>query len=246
VLGLTAGTGPFAVRVELAGRRTDDYDVPDWNEDTLDGSFNRTSTATLGLSWIGSRGYLGAAYTEQNSRYGLPGHSHEYESCHPHGSSLHCGGHDHGEHDHDHDHEHENEGAPVVDLLSRRLDVRGELADPTAGIERIRFRGGYTDYAHDEIDDGAVSTTFTNKGYDARLEAQHAPIAGVIRGVVGVQTSRSDFAAVGAESFIPKSRVDSNAIFLLEEYVTGAWRFEGALRQEWQEARALGRPDASH
>lgn len=248
VLGLTAGTGPFAVRVELAGRRTDDYEVPDWDEDTLDGSFNRTSTATLGLSWIGSRGYLGAAYTEQHSKYGLPGHSHEYESCHPHGSSLHCGGHDHGEddHDHDHDHEHDHEDPPIVDLVSKRLDVRGELADPFSGVERIRFRGGYTDYAHDEIDEGAVSTTFTNKGYDARLEAQHAPIAGVIRGVVGAQTSRSDFAAVGAESFIPKSRVDSNAIFLLEEYVTGAWRFEGALRQEWQDARALGRPDASH
>lgn len=248
VLGLTAGAGPVAVRVELAGRRTDDYEVPDWDGDTLDGSFNRTTTATLGLSWIGSRGYLGAAYTEQQSKYGLPGHTHEYESCHPHGSSLHCGGHDHGEddHDHDHDHEHEHEDPPVVDLVSKRLDVRGELADPFAGIERIRFRGGYTDYAHDEIDEGAVSTTFTNKGYDARVEAQHAPIGGVVRGVVGAQTSRSDFQAVGAESFIPKSRVDSNAIFLLEEYVAGPWRFEGALRQEWQDARAYGRADASH
>ncbi len=246
VIGLTAGAGPVAVRVELAGRRTDDYEVPDWDADTLAGSFNRTSTATLGLSWIGSRGYLGAAYTEQHSKYGLPGHNHEYESCHPHGSSLHCGGHDHGEDDHDHDHDHEHEDPPVVDLVSKRLDVRGELADPFAGVERIRFRGGYTDYAHDEIDDGAVATTFTNKGYDARIEAQHAPIAGAIRGVVGVQTSRSDFQAVGAESFIPKSRVDANAIFLLEEYVTGAWRFEGALRQEWQDARAQGRADASH
>lgn len=248
VVGLTAGAGPVAVRVELAGRRTDDYEVPDWDEDTLAGSFNRTTTATLGLSWIGSKGYLGAAYTEQHSKYGLPGHSHEYESCHPHGSSLHCGGHDHGEddHDHDHDHEHEHEDPPVVDLVSKRLDVRGDLEDPFAGVERIRFRGGYTDYAHDEIDEGAVATTFTNKGYDARIEAQHAPIAGAIRGVVGLQTSRSDFQAVGTESFIPKSRVDANAIFLLEEYVTGAWRFEGALRQEWQDARAQGRADASH
>jgi iron complex outermembrane recepter protein len=245
-MGLTAGMGPVAVRVELAGRRTDDYEVPDWEGGELIGSFNRTTTATLGLSWIGSRGYLGAAYTEQNSEYGLPGHSHEYESCHPHGSSLHCGGHDHGDHDHDHDHEHEHAEAPIVDLVSKRLDVRGELEAPFAGVERIRFRGGYTDYAHDEIDEGAVSTTFTNKGYDARIEAEHAPIAGAVRGVFGAQTSRSDFAAVGAESFIPKSRVDSYAVFLLEEYVAGDWRFEGALRQEWQEARALGRPEVDH
>lgn len=39
-------------------------------------------------------GYLSAAYTEQRSEYGLPGHSHGYESCQPHASSLHCDGHD--------------------------------------------------------------------------------------------------------------------------------------------------------
>ncbi|WP_433947068.1 TonB-dependent receptor domain-containing protein [Brevundimonas diminuta] len=247
VIGLTAGAGSFAIRVEAAGCRTDDYEVPNFDEATLDGSFNRSSTATLGLSWIGSRGHLGAAYTEQRSEYGLPGHSHEYESCHPHGSKLHCGGHDHGDgdHGHDHDHDHDHDHVPIVDLISKRVDVRGEIQDPFAGIERIRFRGGFTDYRHDEIDDGEIATTFTNEGYDARIEVQHAAIGGV-RGVIGAQTSRSDFAAVGAESFIPESRTENRALFLVEEYVAGDWRFEGALRQEWQDARARGRPDAEH
>ncbi|WP_312160936.1 TonB-dependent receptor domain-containing protein [Phenylobacterium sp.] len=246
VAGATGGAGNFALRLEAAGRRADDYEVPDWPEDTLDGSFNRSRTATLGLSWIGGRGYLGAAYTQQDSRYGLPGHSHEYEDCHPHGSSLHCGGHDHDDHDdHEHEHEHGEDAPPVVDLRSKRVDVRGELREPFAGVERIRLRGGYTDYAHDEIEDGAVATTFTNKGYDARLEVLHAPL-GALRGVIGVQAARSDFAALGEESFIPKSRTKSAAIFLLEEYELGDWRLEGALRQEWQDARAVGRPDADH
>ena len=57
----------------------------------------------------GFGGYLGAAYTEQTSRYGLAGHSHEYEGCHPHGDHLHCGGgHGHGHDGHDHgDDDHE-------------------------------------------------------------------------------------------------------------------------------------------
>jgi len=248
VVGLTAGAGAFAIRIEAAGRRTDDYEVPDWDEDVLDGSFNRSSTATLGLSWLGSRGYLGAAYTEQRSEYGLPGHSHKYESCHPHGSSLHCGGHDHDEeeegHDHDHDHDHEHGHVPTVELLSRRLDLRGELHDPFAGVERIRFRGGYTDYAHDEIDDGVVSTTFSNQGYDARLEIQHAPIAG-FRGVIGGQIARSDFAAEGLESFILPSETETNALFLLETRDIGAWSLEGALRQEWQTTRVPNGTPAS-
>ncbi|PLR25633.1 TonB-dependent receptor [Caulobacter zeae] len=247
VLGLTAGVGQFAVRIEAAGRKTDDYEAPGFDSSTVPGTFNRTSTATLGLSWIGSRGYLGAAYTQQDSKYGLPGHSHEYESCHPHGATLHCGGHDdHGdEDDHDHDHEGEEHGAPVVDLLSKRVDVRGEINDPFAGVERIRFRGGYTDYRHHEIEDGAIATTFGNEGYDARVEVQHAPIGGV-RGVVGVQVGKSDFSAVGEEAFLPQSRTETKALFVVEEYVAGDWRFEGALRQEWQEASAEGRVDTDH
>ncbi|URI15992.1 TonB-dependent receptor domain-containing protein [Brevundimonas albigilva] len=248
VAGLTAGGNGFAVRVEAATRSTDDYEIPDGDEDVLDGSFNSSSTGTLGLSWIGSRGYLGAAFTEQRSEYGLPGHSHEYEDCHPHGSSLHCGGHDHDEddhdHDHDHDHEHEHEHVPTVDLVSRRVDVRGELRDPFAGVERIRFRGGYTDYQHDEIDDGTVATTFSNTGYDARLEVQHAPVAG-LRGVIGGQVSRSDFAADGLESFVQPSETETAAVFLLETYDLGDWNLEGALRQEWQTSRVPGGTPAS-
>ncbi len=245
VIGLTAGAGNLAARIELAGRRTRDYEIPNSKESRLDGSFNNTSTASVGLSWIGSRGYLGAAYTEQRSDYGLPGHSHEYEDCHPHGSSLHCGGHDHGDDDHDHDHDHEHGAAPTVDLLSRRIDLRGDLNDPLPGVARLRFRGGYTDYRHHELDEGEIDTTFTNEGYDARVEVEHQPIAG-FRGVVGVQVSRSDFAAVGKESFLVPSRTTNNALFLLETFKTGDWSFEGSLRQEWQEATARGKPDTDH
>jgi len=246
VVAMTAGAGGLAIHVEAAGRRASDYRVPDWTENRLDGSFNRTHAAAIGLSWVGARGYLGAAYSEAHSKYGLPGHSHEYESCHPHGSTLHCGGHGHDEDDHDHDHEHEEHGsAPLVDLVSRRVDLRGELREPFAGVERIRLRGGYTDYAHDEVDQGAVATTFTNRGWDGRIEVQHAPIAG-LRGVIGAQAARSEFAAIGEEAFIPKSRTTNAAVFLLEEFTVGDVRIEGALRQEWQDAKAQDRPASDH
>lgn len=260
--GVTIGAGDFALRFERAHRDVDDYRVPYYvvpshdggdhdHEEAegftrLPGSFNRSSTMSIGGSWIGSDGYLGLAYTERHSRYGLPGHSHDYEDCHPHGSSLHCGGQDHGDDDHDHDHDHAHGGdVPEVDMLSRRLDMRGEWNDPFAGVERLRFRGGYTDYRHDEIDDGEPATTFRNRGYDMRTELQHAPIAG-FHGVFGVQFSDNDFVAEGEEGFIPRSNTLSGAVFLMEEYRLGDWRFEGALRQEWQRTTAAGRPGASH
>ena len=273
VVGLTAGAGRFAIRLEAVDRTSDDYDIPaylrphdDHDEDEHDdgdhedgehedegpvtrveGTFNDTRTLTLGASWIGSRGYLGVAVTEQNSTYGLPGHAHEFEECHPHGTSLHCGGHDEDEDEDDHEeaHGHEEEAAPWVELQNRRVDVRGELNDPFAGVERIRFRGGVTDYAHEEIEGGEVGTRFTNEGHDARVEVEHAPI-GALRGVVGFQTARSDFAAVGEEGFVPESITRTNALFVLEQYQWNDWRFEGAVRQEWQETEALGRPGRDH
>lgn len=51
---------------------------------------------------------------------------------------------------------------PVVDLRSERFDVRGELRNPFAGFSALRLRAGVTDYVHDEVEDGTVSTTFKN------------------------------------------------------------------------------------
>ncbi|PLC51451.1 TonB-dependent receptor [Pollutimonas subterranea] len=235
-VGLTVGEGNIAVHVEGARRRADDYRVADWTESRVPNSNADSTTGSVGLSFIGSRGYIGAAYSYREDDYGLPGHSHEYEDCHPHGSTLHCGGHDHGhddDHDHDHDREH-GEHAATAHLRSDRLDLRGELRDPFAGFSNLSFRGGYTDYRHDERDDGELGTTFTNRGYDGRLELRHKPLAGW-DGVVGMQASRYDFASFGgAENFIPNTRTQSTGLFLLESYEWNDWRFELGARHEWQ------------
>ncbi len=233
-VGLTVGEGNIALHVEGARRRADDYRVADWTESRVPNSNADSTTGSVGLSFIGSRGYIGAAYSYREDDYGLPGHSHEYEDCHPHGSTLHCGGHDHG-HDHDHDHEHEHgEHAATAHMRSDRLDVRGELRDPFAGFSNLRFRGGYTDYRHDERDDGVVGTTFTNRGYDGRLELRHKPLGGW-DGVIGIQAARYDFASFGGEEdFIPKTRTQSTGLFLLENYQWNDWRFELGARHEWQ------------
>jgi iron complex outermembrane receptor protein len=234
-VGITAGEGQFAVRVEGMKRRTSDYDVPDWPGGKLEGSYSESSQGSVGMSWITPRGYVGLAFTHLESEYGLPGHNHEYEGCHPHGTHLHCGGHDH---DHEgeeegHDHDHEHGGVPYVKLRSNRLDLRAEYQDPFAGFEKIRVRGGLTDYQHDEIEGGEVGTRFKNKGYDLRVELQHKPIAGW-RGVVGLQNAYSDFRADGEEAFLPRSRTRSNGLFVLEEYQLKDWRFELGARQDWQ------------
>lgn len=239
-VGLTAGTGEFAVRVEGLKRRSDDYRVPNWSSGKLEGSYAESAQGSVGLSWITPRGYVGVAFTHLESKYGLPGHGHEYEGCHPHGTHLHCGGHDHDEDEHDHDHEHEHShAAPYVKLRSDRVDLRAEYRDPFAGFEQIRFRGGLTDYRHDEIEGGEVGTAFKNRGHDMRLELTHKPLWGW-RGVFGAQHAYSDFRADGEEAFLPRSKTDTVGLFLLEEYRLGDWRFELGARQDWQRIRPTG------
>jgi hypothetical protein len=87
------------VHVEGVARDAGDYRVgKGWAPEgeatrKVPGSFNRTDTGSVGLSWVGERGYLGAAYTRQTAKYGLPGHNHSFEGCHTHGNHLHCGAH---------------------------------------------------------------------------------------------------------------------------------------------------------
>ena len=245
---LTGGAGNLAVHVEGAARDAGDYRVgKGWAPDgeptrKVPGSFNRTDTGSVGLSWVGDRGYLGAAYTRQTAKYGLPGHNHSFEGCHTHGSHLHCGAHEEEE-DGGHDHGAEEHGdVPVVDLRSERLDIRGELRNPFTGFSALRLRAGVTDYVHDEVEDGTIATTFKNKAYDTRIELQHEPLAG-FKGVVGLQTSQRKFSAIGEEAYVQPTVTRKTGLFVLEEYRLndwyGDWRFEAALRHDRQTAEAL-------
>jgi len=239
---LTGGAGNVAIHAEGVKRNADPYKVgKGWSEGgRVAGSYKDSETASVGLSWIFDRGYLGAAYTKERTEYGIPGHSHEFEGCHPHGDHLHCGGHGHAEEGHDHEgeeHEHEHEHGdevPVVKLDSERWDVRGEYRKPLAGISKLRLRAAFTDYRHDELEGSEVATSFRNKGHDVRVEAEHEPLGGW-RGVVGLQTTRRDFATSGEEAYVPPTLTKKHAAFVTEEYRLGDWRFEAAARHEWQD-----------
>ncbi|MBS0294385.1 MAG: TonB-dependent receptor [Proteobacteria bacterium] len=243
-VALTAGAGNVAMHVEAAARDAGDYRVGSgWSGGgRVPGSFNRTNAGSLGLSWVGSRGYLGMAVTRQNADYGLPGHNHGFEGCGAAGNSLYCASAGHVPGPGGGAQALTQGNVPVVDMSSDRMDIRGELRDPFAGFTVLRLRAGVTDYRHDEIEDGAIATTFRNKAHDLRVELQHAPIAG-LRGLVGVQTSQRRFSAVGEEAYVQPTLTRHWGVFALEEYRIGNWhgdwRLEGALRHDQQQAELL-------
>ena len=97
---------------------------------------------------------------------------------------------------------------------------------------------------HDEVEDGAISTTFKNKAYDTRIELQHEPLAG-FKGVVGLQTSQRKFSAEGEEAYVQPTITRKLGFFALEEYRLGDWRFEATLRHDRQTAEAIASGSAS-
>lgn len=244
VVSLTAAASEsVAVHFEGSTRTADDYQVPDFHDKRVEGSFADAHNASVGASWILPQGYFGLAFTERRDEYGLPGHSHSHSGCELHGNHLHCpNGHgSHAGHSHAPGSGHANEhGIPLVDLQTQRWDLRGEYLEPISGINRLRLRASQTRYQHDEIEEGHVATTFKNDGYDFRLEAEHYPM-GDWKGMAGIQHSHSDFEAIGEERYMPSAKTTNTGIFLLEHYDINAFmHMELGARHEWQTVKAEG------
>ncbi|HRM15186.1 MAG TPA: zinc piracy TonB-dependent receptor ZnuD [Acinetobacter parvus] len=240
--GVTLGLGDqVALRVEGLKREANDYIAPDYvhegeKERRVDNTFAKGQTVNVGLSWIYDRGFTGISYSNRQDQYGLPGHSHEYESCHLHGLSLHCGEHDHDEegHDHeDHDHDHAHEVGPWIDLKFERYDVRTELDEPFAGFKKLRAQASYTDYQHDEIEEDTIAPRFKNKGYDGRLELVHNPL-GAWEGVIGTQYGQQKLELTGEEAFLAPNTTKKWSVFALEHAQLNDVHVELAARADQQ------------
>ena len=247
--GVTAAIGDqFALRFEGTKHKANNYIAPNYfhehdgefeKERRVDNTFADGQSFNIGGSWIHDRGFVGLAYSNRQDQYGLPGHSHEYESCHPHGDQLHCDGdddhghddgHDHSGHDHEDEHDH---AGPWVDLKSERYDFRTELNDPIKGFEKLRAHASYTDYKHDEIEEGVAETTFKSKGYDARLELVHVPVAGW-EGVIGGQYNQQKLNISGEESLFDPNKTQKFSLFALEHKQLGDVHLELAARADHQ------------
>jgi len=253
---VTGSADNFAFNLNAFKSETDDYQIPGFaessylraeeahehegeteeeheeHEEEFGGRLANTATDTtggsFGASFITDKGFIGASYTEFERSYGLPGHSHA------HGHEEH-GEEEHDEHaEHDEHEEHEEGENVLLDLKQKRYDVKGQLNDPFAGFQELKLSFAKTEYEHQELEGDAVSTEFTNDAQELRLEAVHNSWAGW-QGAFGLQLSDSDFAAAGAETFIPGSNTKNYGFFWLEEIDQGDWHTELGARVDHQE-----------
>ncbi|MFM1851264.1 MAG: hypothetical protein RIS54_948 [Verrucomicrobiota bacterium] len=177
----------------------------------------KSDGGSVGLSWIGNSGYVGVAWSGFNTLYGVP-----------------SGAHDHAHEDEDHAEEPAYEEAGVtIDLVQRRIDVQGALTRETGFLRGAKFKFGSADYRHQELEGAEIGTIFRNRGYDARVELLHQPLA-EFTGALGWQGGRNDFEAIGDEAFVPPSRTTNQALLIFEELPAGTvtWQFGGRLESQ--------------
>ncbi|MBL9209333.1 MAG: TonB-dependent receptor [Opitutaceae bacterium] len=184
--------------------------APDFARGRLPNSALETESGAVGLSYVSKEFHVGASYNGFNSTYGVPGHAHEHEEE----AGAAAGG----------------EAAGVrIKLRQRRTDVQAEWHHDHGFLRGARLKFGHAHYRHTEFEpDGTAGTVFANKGHDARFELLHGderPWAGAL----GVQSSRSDFSAIGDEAFLPPSVTRADAVFAFEELKQGTltWQFGG-------------------
>lgn len=190
------GNGQFAMHADAYKRKTDDLNIPGFavsrRKFQADGTAQENHGKLINSSASSDGGALGASLTFDNGYVGssYSGFNSNYGTV--------------------------AEEAVRIDMKSQRLDIASEFRDLNTVINRIKMRYAHTDYQHQEIDDGTIGTSFTNKGSQASLELGHAKL-GDLEGVLGMQLQNSRFAANGDEAFVPNVHTKSHAVYLYEE-----------------------------
>lgn len=215
--GLLRDTGDYTIPGFADAHHGEEEEEPGSGEEEIEGILENSSVETqrgsVGVSYIGTQGYLGVSVSAYGTNYGVPGHAEE--------------GHGHG----GEESEEEEEGGVRIDMLQQAFDLEGSWRLAHAFLRAFRVRLGVSDYTHDELEGEAVGTTFDNAHWEARLEADHSLTTGNT-GVIGLQISARDLALVGEEAYIPTTKTNSVALFMLERFETGKVGIEVGARFE--------------
>ncbi len=177
--------------------------------DRLPNTASKTWTAGGGLAFIDAGGELGVAYSHYDSLYGVPARF-DTET---------------------------GEGEFVrLKVKQDRIDARGQINVGGGFVESIKFRAGFADYEHAELEDtGEVGTRFFNQGLEGRVELVQAERdigSAKWRGGSGAQVFSRRFDVVGEEAFIPRNQTTQVGVFTLQEFDFGAVKTEFAGRYE--------------
>lgn len=218
------GNDNIAVHFDAFWRDAGDYVLPkdfdshageeeheDEEEETqpthLASSDSQSSGFTLGSSYLFDQGFIGFSYGIMSRDYGIPGHAaHEEESV-------------------------GIEEGTKAEMEQDRFQLLSEVNFDQGFIKQLASKFAYSDYQHQEVEDGALGTTFKNKSNELKFDIFHQEYKGW-QGAWTLHYKHSDFEAIGEEAFAPPSKTDSFAVAWLEEKHFGDVLFQLGARVE--------------
>ena len=200
----------FSVHADGFKRNTDDYQVPAGTG--LHNPIINSAAESKG-------GALGASYVFANGFVGLA--QTNYQSIY--GTVA--------------------EETVKINMHQNRTAFEANLHDLKGAVSGIFLKASYSDYQHTELDSGVPATVFKNKGNEIRLEAKHAKfgvLQGALQGLIGIQSERFNFSALGDEAFVPHTKTGNDAVFVFEELSIGAGKYAFGARVEHDNVISCG------
>ena len=206
-----------ALRAQAAASADSDVRTLAQLRGTLPNTAAETSDVALGAAYISGDTNFGVSVNRYDSLYGVPVRF----SVRPGADAE----------------------APRIDVKQTRVDARAEIDLGSGFIDSARFRAGYSDYRHNELEQtGDIGTTFLTEGAEGRFELVQSTRGGW-GGGSGIQYFQRDLKVIGDEKFLPPSKTSQIGLFTVQNYVHGPLRAEIGARYERQTASAQADAD---
>ena len=130
------------------------------------------------------------------------------------------------------------EDGGAIDLESRKFDYVFEQNEISSFISKMKFKLGYTDYEHQELEpDGAIGLEYIDKGADGKLEFIHS-LFNKSSGVFGFNFGKSNFSKSQGDPFIANNQRNNFSFYLLEDYSVGKHKVSVGLRRDFNRYRS--------
>jgi iron complex outermembrane receptor protein len=201
--GFEYGAGNWLLWGNGGALRTGDYDTP---IGVIPHSASRTSDAAGGFGYFGDRAFASFGYERNDARYGVP-----FASAFEPGGSA--------------------DDEIRLDMGRNNVRVTTGVSDLQGFVSSLRVTLNYSDYEHREIENGEVGTTFNNKQFVYRAQADQRE-RGPWKGSFGVWGLHRDYETKGGEALSPPVTQNAFAAFGLQELDYERVKFQFGARLE--------------
>jgi iron complex outermembrane receptor protein len=210
--GIEYGTSKALFWASGSGLRTGDYTAP--KVGLIENSRVKSASSSGGAGYYGEHNHLSGEYAYDWRRYGIP-----------------FAGVITGEPD------------AQTSINMRRHNLRLNAGTDKIGsfIDNAHLSLNYSDYEHQELDDGQVGTVFMNKVFTSRGVFEQKR-RGFWSGSFGLWGMHRDYESIGAEALAPPVRQNAVAAFGLQEFDLRRSSFQFGGRLERNSYSPTGAP----